>query len=288
MSAERGQVKGAPSVLTSVEVARYRDQRILVITPHGDDAPIFAGGTIAALSACGADVVMARFSDDATDSADLSPSETIDRNRQETQAAAKILGIREIRHLDYPSDHLTDIPRTELRERVIRLFREIRPYAVFTFDPYSAFGEDNQDHCRLADAVDEAFWTAMFTKHHPEHFDAGLKPHGVVERWYFGRRLTEVDVVVDISPFIDVKTTALMEHSTMMDNLRHQLTLMAQTAGLEIEARESFADLQSLINDLVHTSSEKAGRPYGLKYAEEYRVVRFAGFDELFSTLEQP
>lgn len=277
----------SPAVLAPTDLARYQGRRILVITPHGDDAPIFAGGTIAALSAAGADVHLARFTDDATDSADLSESETIERNRQETQAAAKVLGIRELHNLDYPTDHLTDIPRTELRERVIRLFREILPYAVFTFDPYSAFGEDNQDHRRLADAVDEAFWTAMFTKHHPEHFDAGLQPHGVVERWYFGRRLTEVDAVVDISSFVDVKATALMEHGTMMDNLRHQLMLMAATADLTDQARHAFADLPSLIDGLVRSSSEEIGRPSGIAFAEEFRIVRFAGFANLFATLEQ-
>ncbi len=279
-------MSSAPSVLTPAELARYRDESILVITPHGDDAPIFAGGTLAALSAAGADLHLARFTDDATDSADLSVSETIERNRQETQLAAKVLGFSEIHNLNYPSDHLTDVPRTELRERVIRLFREIRPYAVFTFDPYSAFGEDNQDHRRLADAVDEAFWTAMFTKHHPEHLESGLEPHGVVERWYFGRRVTDVDVVVDISGFLSVKIAALSEHTTMMDNLRHQLMLLARTARIESQGRQAFTDLPALIEGLVLSSAQSCGRPYGLPFAEEYRVVRFAGFEELFAGLE--
>ena len=38
----------------------------------------------------------------------------------------------------------------------------------------------------------EAAWTAQFDKHHPEHLRDGLAPHGVFDRWYFGRCVAEV------------------------------------------------------------------------------------------------
>ncbi len=71
------------------------------------------------------------------------------------------------------------------------LFRKHKPYAVFTFDPFGLY-ENNQDHVRVAQAVDEAFWVSCFDKHYPEHFKEGLEPFSVCERWYFARQLSKV------------------------------------------------------------------------------------------------
>lgn len=257
-------------------IARLAGRPILVFVAHGDDAALFAGGTLRLLADAGCAIHLVRFTDDCTDSAGLDPAQTIERNHDELEAACRILGIAERTDLGYPSDTLGDVRRGELREHAIRLIRQVRPYAVLTFDPYAAFGEDNQDHVRVAQEVDEAFWTAMFDKHHPEHLLAGLAPHGVVERWYFGRQVIAPSEVIDITGSLAAKAEAAVAHRTMMGNLVHQLALMAGTAGLD---RDQVADRLADQDDLVRRMVQRSA-------SEAFRVVQFAGFAELFAGLQ--
>lgn len=256
-------------------IARVAGRHVLVVVAHGDDAALFVGGTIRLLADAGCPIHLLRFTDDCTDSAGLDPASTVQANDAELAHACRILGIADRTDLGYPSDTLGDVRRGELREHAIRIIRQVRPYAVLTFDPYAAFGEDNQDHVRLAQEVDEAFWTAMFDKHHPEHLARGLAPHGVVERWYFGRRVTEPTDIVDISTVAEAKAEAAVAHRTMMGHLVHQLSLMANTAGFDPQrVQDLLADQDDLVRRTVRRSS-----------SESFRIVRFAGFADLFSEL---
>lgn len=256
-------------------LARVAGRPVLVVAPHGDDPALFVGGTIRLLADAGCDVHILRFTDDATDSDGLDTDQTIARNRSEFDQAAAILGASGTTSLNFPSDTLGDVPRSTLREAVIRGIRTHRPYAVLTFDPYSILYEDNQDHIKSAQEVDEAFWTSMFDKHHPEHAREGLTPHGVAERWYFGRRLLEPTDHVDVSTVLDAKVAAAQAHVTMMDNLLRQLVLMGRTAGIADDTLDSrLSDRDALVEAMI--------RRRGI---EELRIVRFAGFAELLDDL---
>ncbi|MFN3309306.1 MAG: PIG-L deacetylase family protein, partial [Anaerolineales bacterium] len=160
----------------------------LVISPHADDAAAFCGATLAKLATQGWKVVLVRVTDDAKDSVGLSEQETRQQITEELHQAAAILGIAEIVELGYPTDQLFAVSELELRERFVYLIRKYRPYAVFSFDP-DGWEENNQDHKRVAEAMDEALWVSAFDKHYPEHFKEGLEPYSVVERWFFGRKL---------------------------------------------------------------------------------------------------
>ena len=256
-------------------IARVAGRPVLVVVAHGDDPALFVGGTIRLLADAGCEVHILRFTDDATDSHGLDAAETIARNRAEFDHAAAILGAKGTTSLNFPSDTLGDVPRSTLREAVIRAIRTHRPYAVLTFDPYSVLYEDNQDHIKIAQEVDEAFWTSMFDKHHPEHAHEGLAPHGVVERWYFGRRLLESTDAIDVSTVLDAKVDAAQAHVTMMDNLVHQLDLMGRTAGIADATLDSrLSDRDALVEAMVRSRG-----------VEELRIVRFAGFGELLDDL---
>lgn len=261
---------------------------VLVFSPHADDLSIFCGGTVALLSDAGWRVVMVRVTNDALDSVGISREETIERTERELHTAVANLGVQEIVELGYETDVLGDVSEVELRERVIRLYRLYRPYAVFSFDPFGVFHENNQDHFKVAYAVDEAFWTAMFDKHHPEHLEEGLRPHGVFERWYFARRLAEVTTVVDIGAVVDRKIAAVAGHELAMRNFVHQLLLQAETGGVELPAlrRAREGDLRQLIDQLIRAGSAACGAPHRLAHAEEFRVVRFSGMESALRAYE--
>lgn len=259
-------------------------QTVLVISPHADDAALFCGGTIRRMADLGARIVLLRVTDDRFDSVGLTEAATIAANARELREAAGVLGVDEIVELGWQTDSLADTSETALRERLIYHVRRVRPYAVFSFDPYGAYHEDNQDHLRVAQAMDETFWTAQFDKHHPEHFAQGLAPHGVYERWYFARRLTEVTTAIDISSTLNAKVAAALSHSTMMRHFAHQLVLQARTGGHRLPLAEAAAagNLRELLEPMLVAGARATGARHGLEAAEEYRVIRFGGLERWF------
>lgn len=264
---------------------------VLVVSPHADDVALFIGGTVALWAAAGWRVVVVRVTDDRWDSVGVDEPETIRRHALEVRRAASALGVAEVVDLGWPTDTLADVSHNALRENFIRQIRTHKPFALVTFDQYSMYGEDNQDHKVVAAAVDEAFWTSQFDKHHPEHIAAGLLPHGVFERWYFGRRLTEVTHIVDISAVIATKIEAALCHETPLRNFVNQLRLQASTGGWRvpaldaIQAEEGTETLRAVMQTFLAASSEKVGRPHGLAAAEEFRVVRFGGMEALLDMM---
>jgi LmbE family N-acetylglucosaminyl deacetylase len=264
---------------------------ILLVVAHADDVALFVGGTVAAWSEAGWRVVVVRVTDDRWDSVGLSEDDTIAANAAEFRSAAEILGVSEIVEFGYPTDTLGDVSETGLRERIIGEVRRTKPYALVTFDPYAMYGEDNQDHLKVAAATDEAFWTSQFDKHHPEHFDKGLELHGCFERWYFGRQVVDVTDAVDIGSTLDRKVDAACRHTTMMTNLARQLVLQARTGGWDlphIEEILSSGDVRPLVEPFVRGTAERAGARHGLVAAEEFRVVTFGGLAEALPRLGVP
>ncbi len=277
-----GLVAAESEMITRIEPGKGRV--ILVLSPHADDATLFIGGTLASWSDAGWRVVVVRVTDDRWDSLGLTEADTIIRSAAELREAMTILGIRDVIDLGLPTDVLGDADRLKIRERIIWLIRTWKPYTVATIDPYSGVYEDNQDHVVVAEAAAEAFWTAQFDKHHPEHMAAGLEPHGVVERWYFGRPVREVTDVVDISKTLDRKLRASLAHQTPLRNIVNQLRLQARTAGYQLPSLEDAqkGDLSQLVENFIGEPARVKGRHYGVGAAEEFRVVRL----DLLETLK--
>jgi LmbE family N-acetylglucosaminyl deacetylase len=257
---------------------------ILLTVAHADDPALFLGGTILRWADAGWRVVCLRATDDAKDSVGSNERDTAAANAAEFRAAASALGIAEIVDLGLPTDTLGDYPGVKLRERIIWAIRRFRPYALVTFDPYAMYGEDNQDHVKVATATDEAFWTAQFDLHHPDHFAEGLAPHGVFERWYFGRGVTDVTDAVDISAVLSRKIAAALHHKTMLRHLIEQLRMQARTGGWTIPALDEIAngaDMAPFVEAILTGQARDIGARYALEAAEEFRVVRFGGLSEM-------
>ena len=225
-------------------------------------------------------VVCVRVTDHRWDSFGPDEAGTITANVREFREAAAILGLAEIVELGWATDVLGDASEVALREAVIRQIRRLRPYALVSFAPYAMWGEDNQDHIKLAAAVDEVFWTSQFPLHHPE----GLEPQGCFERWYLGRSVTRVTDVVDIAEVLDRKLAAALCHRTMMGNYVNQLRLQARTGGWSVPMLDEIAaggDLGDFVAMIIRGGAQQVGERHGLGPAEEFRVVRFGGLEGL-------
>lgn len=266
------ELRPVPQIVTEATLPRGDGRTLLLVVAHADDGAIFAGGVLALWARAGWRIHALRVTDDRWDSVGLDEAETIRRNAAEFRAASAVLGIAETEDLLWQTDVLGNADRVALRERIIRAIRMVRPYALMSFDPNSLFYEDNLDHKVLAEAVDEAYWTAMFDKHHPEHMAEGLAPHGCIERWYFGRTLASVTHVVNTAPVIETQLRAVQCHATPIANMGHQFALQARTAGWD-EGRiaAALADPGTAIAARIRAGAERKGRPFGLAAAEYLR-----------------
>jgi len=265
----------------------------MIISPHADDAAAFCGGTVAKFADQGWNIILVRVTDDRKDSVGLTVEETIARNTEELHKAGAALGVHEIVELGFETDLLADVPLGKLRERIVYLFRKCKPYAVFTFDPFGLY-ENNQDHIRMAQAVDEAFWVSCFDKHYPEHFKEGLEPFSVCERWYFARQLPNVTHYEEVSKTIEKKIEALCAHREMMRNTINQYRLQLKTWGKHVPWLEESmeGDLRPLLAMFIQEQAKglagAAGWDTETHLAEAFRLERFGDLEPLFQMMAEP
>ena len=159
---------------------------LALVTPHLDDGPIKAAGTIAKLLREGYTGYFIRTSNDEKDSFDLSLGETVLANERDTAVMIAALGLKKSFDLGYRNHRMDDIACVELRSRLIFLFRLLRVDTVISYDPWGHY-EENPDHYVTARAVEAACWMSGGKLDLPEHFAAGLHPHSVSEKYYFAR-----------------------------------------------------------------------------------------------------
>lgn len=269
------ELRPVPVVVGPADVPAGAGRCLLLVVAHADDPAIFVGGVLALLARAGWRIHALRVTDDRWDSVGLDEDETIRLNAAEFREAAAVLGIASVEDLMWPTDVLGNADRVALRETIIRAIRRERPYGLMTFDPNALFHEDNLDHKVLAEAVDEAFWTAMFDKHHPEHTAEGLEPHGCVERWYFGRVVPAVTHVFDTTTAIDTQMDAVGRHRTPLANMARQYALQARTAGLDATRVAAVTeDLAGWVTARLRAAAARKGAPFGLAAAEYLRCHR--------------
>jgi LmbE family N-acetylglucosaminyl deacetylase len=150
---------------------------LALIQPHSDDIPIFAAGTAFKLINEGYTAYLIRVTND-----DMAGpgwyAETVTANERDNNALGKVFGCKQVFDLNYNNHMMDNIARSELRQRFIFLYRLLKVDTIISYDPWGHY-EENPDHYVTAACVEAAAWMAGGTKDYPEHFAAGLKPHGV-------------------------------------------------------------------------------------------------------------
>ena len=148
---------------------------------------------------------------------------------------------------------LDGVSPLELRIRLIFLFRLLQIDTVVCYDPWGHY-EENPDHYVTASAVEAACWMAGSSKDYPEHFDAGLKPHSVLEKYYFSRGPEYVNRVVDIGSYVDNKIAV---------NIVNGAQGPAGQSGAQLRHRLA---QQGLRLPLLGDTDESANREYVRKF----------------------
>ena len=247
--------------------------------------PIFAGGTLAKLLSEGYTGYFIRTSNDEKDSYHLSLGETVLANERDTARLVKTIGFKKSYDLSYRNHRLDDVSRTELRGRLIFLFRLLKVDTVFSYDPWGHY-EENPDHYVTAQAVEAACWMSGGLLDFPEQFEVGLKPHSVSEKYYFARGPQQVNRVVDIGPFLPQKIAAIESCETMIVHMVKDLNDSLAERGLRVPALSGNLDTanKEFIQAAFVARDHTTGAKYGLQYAEEFHYIGpDASLDEYIS-----
>ena len=252
----------------------HQGKTLAVITPHLDDGPFFASGTVAKLLREGYTGYFIRTSNDEKDSYDLTLGETVLGNERDAKAFLQASGLKQMFDLSYRNHRMDDLARTEIRARLIFLFRLLKVDTIFSYDPWGHY-EENPDHYVTAQAVEAACWMSGGHLDMPEHFAAGLKPHSVSEKYYFARGPQLVNRVVDIGPTVETKLACLRACRTMMTHMVKELNASLAERKLRVPAISAAdsAAIAEFTKLAVDTKDRAAGQKYGLDYAEEFHYI---------------
>ncbi len=132
-----------------------KDKKVLVVSAHAADYVWRSGGVIAKYINAGAEVHLVILSfgvrGESNDLWDI-PGQTVEGvkriRREETTAAAEILGLKNIEFWDY-DDYPMDITK-EREEQMLLKIRQIQPDIILTHDKNDVL---NPDHNRVSDFV---------------------------------------------------------------------------------------------------------------------------------------
>ena len=189
-------------------------ERVLVITPHADDAEVWAGGAIAKWARAGAAVhyVLCTDGSKGTDDPAVNPAQLAAQRSREQQAAADLLGAANVVMLGRPDGELEDT--ADFRKDLVRQIRIVKPDVVLTTEPYRRNMQWHRDHRITGQvALDAVFPYARDHLHFGDLFaNEGIEPHKTAAIMFWGSE--NPNTFVDIAADFEAKVAAVLAHKT--------------------------------------------------------------------------
>lgn len=218
-------------------------ERVLVVTAHPDDVDFGAAGTVAAWTDAGIDVTYCVVT--SGDGGGFDPDVPRHRipaiRRAEQVAAAKEVGVEDVRFLDYRDGSVA--VTMALRRDISRVIRQVRPQRVLTHSPqrdWDNIHASHPDHLAVGEATACAVYPdARNPFQFPELLhDEGLEAHIVPELWLMGG--PQPNEFCDVTQTYDRKAAAVRSHASQMTDpsgdvparLRVRLQELAERGGL--------------------------------------------------------
>lgn len=264
----------------------HQGKVLAVIQPHCDDIPIFAGGTVAKLIDEGYTGYLIRTTNDDAAGSGKNYGEVVANNEADTEAVARVLGLKKTYHLNYRNHNMDENNIQEIKARMIFLIRMLKVDTVICYDPWAPY-ENNPDHYITGRAVEAAIGPAGSRLDYPEQMDL-MDAHGVSEKYFFTRRGPQhVNRIVDISNYIDKKVESNMVNVTQgpagNNGSRLRNKLAAQGKSLPILGNDDrtadFNYIKHFVLDIesprlrFSPSDKKIGEKYGLEWAERFHYI---------------
>lgn len=196
--------------------------RLLAISAHPDDTDFGLGGTVARFARAGTEVTYCVITDGDAGGFDPSvPRSEIPRiRRSEQQAAARVLGVRDVVFLGYRDGELT--VTHGLRRDLARVIRKVRPDVAVVQTPVRNLDRmyaSHPDHLAAGEAALQAIYPdARNPFAHPSLLaDEGLTEWVVPQTWVVG--YPEPNHFVDITDMLPTKIAALRAHESQTAHL---------------------------------------------------------------------
>jgi LmbE family N-acetylglucosaminyl deacetylase len=252
---------------------------LLAIFAHPDDEAFSSAGLLAKYAREGVhtSLVMATRGE----AGEISDPALADRDNlgqvreQELRQACAIMGVKELRFLDYVDGTLSEMDREEFKEKLVRTIRELRPLVIYTFGPDGVYG--HPDHVTVSDLATEAYHLSGDRSAFPEHLREGLEPWSPRKLYYvappreqmqrmaklaerilpdnswnqpdwenFGVPEAQITTCVDVKELAETKLSAIFAHRTqIMPN--HPFALAPKEALLEFVGQECFVLVDSRV-----------------------------------------
>ncbi len=224
--------------------------RVLVVMAHPDDIEFGVAGSVRRWIEDGASVVYAVLTDGSSgsDDPDMTPEKLAAIRRNEQIAAAKVVGVEDVRFYDEIDAQL--VPTLALRREIVKLIREVKPDRIVCQDPTYLFVGDgyinHPDHRAAGQVTLDAIFPASQARlAFYELLAEGYPAHTVHEVYI---TLTEhPDIFVDISGTMEKKIEALLCHRSQLDE---------QAA------------------EWIRERNASVGEETGVAYAETFKVMR--------------
>ena len=196
-------------------------QNILVILAHPDDPEFFCGATLAKWARAGHQITYQLITcgdkgfNEGT-SSEMTTDALCAIRHEEQQAAANIIGVKEVHFLDRPDGYL--VSDLDLRREIVRVIRKFKPDILVTCDPqtlFAPYGINHPDHRAAGQVVmDAVFPAAGSPVFFPELLLEGYPPHMPKEVWC---SLTmQQNVKVDVTETWSIKLEAILQHKTQV------------------------------------------------------------------------
>ena len=231
------------------------NKRVLVFSPHPDDADITLGGTMCRLLADGWEVILADITN-----GEPTPAGNPEMRAAEAAQAGKVLGLTERLCLGLPNRYLDE--SLEYRRPIAETVRQYRPRWLFTTFPTDA----HPDHIHASRLVDDARFTAKLTKTDMK-FEP-FYPDKII--YYYASHLRlhpEPSFVVDISEFWDQKIEAISAFQS------------------QFWLNQTDPSRKGWILEHISTICRYFGNRIGVEYAEPFYCHELVGLSNLDSLL---
>lgn len=219
---------------------------VLVIGAHPDDPEFGCAATIAKWAAQGrvVDYILLTSGDKGSHDPGLRPGQVAAMRESEQRAAARELGVRDVRFLHYPDGMLENT--MDLRRQLCELIRQVKPDILLTIDPWRPY-QLHPDHRAAGQAALDAAWAAREWYLFPEQL-VDHEPWRIKEIYLFWTG--DADYWEDVSDSMDRRIEALKRHDSQVNG---------RIAQIEERIRKMAAEV---------------GSAHGCQYAEAFRRIK--------------
>lgn len=253
---------------------------VMVVAANSRDYLFGAGGTLARMIAEGRPVYVLLFGSEDKDAVGLAPARARLANKADGERAAKVLGVKEVLHLGYPSGEFGQISTSELRNHVMTMFRVWKPEILFFPDWYIHYLDDKDTYWagRMAEEAPYGggsyFLQEMTYIGYPGYaprqyyFYSPYRPYRPREGGEGPASLR----AVDITSTIQIKLRAIAELKTANQLYALQTRERLRAAGRpgKLPAELTPETAAELARAFAEELAAEIGRKHGLGFAEEF------------------